>query len=1059
LTLYELLTLRPAFDDTNKARLIEKVLHEPAISPRRLDPRVPRDLETVVLKSVAKDPAERYATAEEMAEDLRRFLADRPICARRASPAERVWRWCRRNRRAALMTAALAVLGLVTAVGLPVGVLLNRQRQEALDNLARAQKAEEEAQLAGRLASARAHRYSGEVGQRFLSLDDLAAAARLRPSLELRNEAIACLVLADLRLTRSASVGAPGMTRLKFDAAFERYASSDGRGQLSVRRAADGAELLSFPGPGTHAFFLEFGPGGRYLAAIYHHQPLHVWDLERGQLAWKSPAHTGAVAFSRDGNLVAVAPDDRTLDVRDAATGRTTARLAPGTGVGGFAFDPSGTRLAVCTALPRAVQVFDLATEKVRRTLAAPAAPKQPAWRPDGQLLAAAAADDLLYVWNVDTGQVQAVLRGHNSRPTELSFTPEGDLLASSGWDNALRLWDPLTGRQVLSLPGVDNARQLPADRCVGLGLVGTTAEVWEVAHQEFCRTAAGPAGAGGVWSAGFSKDGRLLVFLCGGNSVHLWDWRAGREIASWPVVNDAVSVHIHPDDNSLLISGRRGLHRWPVRTEAGGGRSRLRVGPPELLVPGSLGPAALSADGRALAAVNLNRSEVVVHDLHEHKTRVLGRHEGAYHTALSPDGSWAASAVWRGQACPIKVKVWNAHAGECARSLGTAEVGGDAQIQFTGDGRWLVITTGQEYRFWRTGTWEPGRELALERGGTRTVALGAARDGSLLAVARARSAVQLLDSAGNELATLTCPERQEVFGMQFSPDGRLLAVRCDNRIVHVWDLARLREELGKLGLDWDASPYSPAPGPDEEPAPLTAAVDLGDPPKPVAKPAADPKQLVERYTEKLKANPDDAESYHLRAHAYERLRQYERAIEDFTAALERLPNNAHFYEFRGKDYQAVKDHVRAVADWKKSLELNPRQAQLCNNLAWLLLTGPAELRDPEAALALARKAVDLSQGRFLFHNTLGLALYRNGLIAEAVPVLERSLAARGGESDAYDLFFLAMCHARLGDAAGGKDFFERAVRWTEAQKNLDAQHAEELKAFRAEAEAVLNGK
>ena len=90
---------------------------------------MPRDLETVVLKCLGKDPAERYSTAEEMAEDLRRFLADRPIRARRASPAERLWRWCRRNRRAALMTAALAVLGLATAVGLPVGVLLNRQRQ------------------------------------------------------------------------------------------------------------------------------------------------------------------------------------------------------------------------------------------------------------------------------------------------------------------------------------------------------------------------------------------------------------------------------------------------------------------------------------------------------------------------------------------------------------------------------------------------------------------------------------------------------------------------------------------------------------------------------------------------------------------------------------------------------------------------------------------------------------------------------------------------------------------------------------------------------------------
>ena len=83
LTLYELLTLRPAFDDTNKGRLIDRVQHEPPRPPCKLDPRVPRDLETLVLKCLAKDPRERYATAEALAEDLRRFLADRPIHARR----------------------------------------------------------------------------------------------------------------------------------------------------------------------------------------------------------------------------------------------------------------------------------------------------------------------------------------------------------------------------------------------------------------------------------------------------------------------------------------------------------------------------------------------------------------------------------------------------------------------------------------------------------------------------------------------------------------------------------------------------------------------------------------------------------------------------------------------------------------------------------------------------------------------------------------------------------------------------------------------------------------
>jgi Tfp pilus assembly protein PilF len=133
-----------------------------------------------------------------------------------------------------------------------------------------------------------------------------------------------------------------------------------------------------------------------------------------------------------------------------------------------------------------------------------------------------------------------------------------------------------------------------------------------------------------------------------------------------------------------------------------------------------------------------------------------------------------------------------------------------------------------------------------------------------------------------------------------------------------------------------------------------------------------------------------------------------------------------------------------------------PSHAEAHNALAWLLLTVPAPLRNPQEALPLARKAVELAPSDTHCTNTLGVALCQADKAAEAVPVLEKSLATGRGKSDAYSLFFLEMCHMKLGDAAKARDCFDRAVHWTEGRKDLSATAVEELKLFRAEAEAAL---
>jgi Tfp pilus assembly protein PilF len=154
--------------------------------------------------------------------------------------------------------------------------------------------------------------------------------------------------------------------------------------------------------------------------------------------------------------------------------------------------------------------------------------------------------------------------------------------------------------------------------------------------------------------------------------------------------------------------------------------------------------------------------------------------------------------------------------------------------------------------------------------------------------------------------------------------------------------------------------------------------------------------------------------------------------------------------------YRGAGKHNQARAAFRHAVQVDPGHAEAHNDLAWLLLTGPKELRDPKEALPHARKAVELTPERATYHNTLGVALYRSDQFAEAVPVLEKSLREGKGEADAFDLFFLAMCQQRLGHAAAARDCFDRAVAWRKAQANLSPAWAKELEAFEAEAREAL---
>ncbi len=216
------------------------------------------------------------------------------------------------------------------------------------------------------------------------------------------------------------------------------------------------------------------------------------------------------------------------------------------------------------------------------------------------------------------------------------------------------------------------------------------------------------------------------------------------------------------------------------------------------------------------------------------------------------------------------------------------------------------------------------------------------------------------------------------------------------------------------------------------------------------------PALAVDDFTLILAAEPDLERARYRRAQALIRLGRHREALADLDILIPKAPQDDALYQLRGAVHEALGDSDKARADREKASALLPRHPKALNDRAWTLATGSIDQRDAERAVALARQAVALAPGEQESLNTLGVALYRAGQYAEAVAVLEQSLAAGKGEFDAFDEFFLAMAHYRLGRANRARACFDRAVRWLSERKNLPAQSIPELTRFRAEAEAVL---
>jgi serine/threonine protein kinase/WD40 repeat protein len=879
LTLYEMLTLAPAFDESDRGLLIRRVVNEEPPRPRRLDPTVPRDLETVVLKAIAREPGRRYQSAGELAEDLRRFLNDQPIRARHVTAAERLWRWVRREPRLAAAVGLVVGLALAVVIGqwlayekLAAESKLRGQESERrgqAETQALAAKADADLALGQSLLEQGAANQSGGLaGQRFHSLDLLRQAAqvlRAHPQggeylPRLRDEMTAALALTDVRPLWERDIR-PGMC-VSCDGRLELYANDEPPGgDIVIRRMEDNAEVSRLLRARADYLFMAhgFSPDGRYLWATYLIRDsadtlLHVWDVNRKERLLEKKSGCVSAFFHPDGKRLVYCPKATlpTLSVRDLETGREQQRLLLGMWTplrAQMALSPDGslvasTRTWIGLAGGDNVTVFEVETGRKRQSWADPRATQELSWGAGGRLLAIGGELGPASVWESGQETRLCLLQGHTKASVACRFAPRGTLLSTSGWDDTMRLWDGASGEPLVTAPGRSLGFSPAGDRLAFL--VGTRLGVWEVAHGRECRTlhpdfqgndAARLGLFSGTHGADFSPDGRLLA-VAHGEGVRLFDAALGSDLGLLAGLG-CESARFHPEARALVTYGALGhIQVWPLhRTDREGG-STWHVGPPQLVCErGSdewLRLCWLPGEANTLAVVDNNHRRVSLLRVDmsggppESVGELPSQHGRMTGIAVSPDGRWAAAGGWKEGV----IQVWDVATRKLARLLppNDGKSVGHVQVTFSPDGRWLAAvcqdTEGGRFTFWRTDTWEPGLPPVEQEGRAAGWAPPTyTPDGKLMALALSPRRVRIAEAAtGKTVAHLTTRQPLAPAPLTFSPDGARLAAVTNQRDVLLWDLRRIRAALAREDLDWSADPLPPEK--DEATRPLTVVIE-----------------------------------------------------------------------------------------------------------------------------------------------------------------------------------------------------------------------------------------
>jgi eukaryotic-like serine/threonine-protein kinase len=790
--LYDLLTGQLPFAGSVRM-VLQQVLHDEPRPPRRLNDRVPRDLETVCLKAMAKEPAQRYASAAELAADLRRFRQGQPILARPAGRLQRLGRWCRRNPALAA-AAGLAALLLLTTTGVSVAWAVHASRMME--------------DLKGALGGSERERLNAQrqLAERYFD-----------------HALIQCergeIGLGLLWMARSLEAAPPGADDL---GGGLRAGLSGWRSQLVTL-----TDCTSCPDK-----ILAFGPDGRTAWTVGRDRVVRQRLLQTGESVSPSMPHgekVMAAAVSRDGSLVLTATESG-AHLWEVATGKHGATFSPPGKVYAAALSSDGRTALALTAEGKpsgggqtTVHRWDVRTggeltpsftfEDIASALAL---------SPDGQtLVTPRGKDGILVLWDVRTGKSQGLLAVPRGGYQSLAYTPDGRALLTGSLDQTARLWDCDKGRplgptlfhggpvQAVAVgpdghtlltadagktvrtwavaegpsPARDfyHARQVravaisPDGRTVATGCIDKKVRLWDIGQGETPRELLHESYVAAVV---FSPNSRLLLTADWKDSARCWDTASGQPLAAGAVLRHGGRVQalaFSPDSRLAVTGGYDGTAIvWEVAT--GMPRVTLPHGDSDVTVACSpAGDRVLTGggDGRAVVWDVATGQPLVETPPHR---------DAVWAVAFSPQGDRLLTGSGDGTA-----RLWDAATG---RPLGDAMMHGGMvlRVSFSPDGR-LVLTGSWDgtARLWDAATGQPrGRPLAH---GDQVRSATFSTDGHRVLTGSWDGTARLWDAATGRPLGPCLPHPDKVWSAAFSPDGRTILTGCDDGRARLWRL------------------------------------------------------------------------------------------------------------------------------------------------------------------------------------------------------------------------------------------------------------------------------